>query len=83
MHGYALFHQPVEQPTLVRGLVPVEPKRKFVQVSLKVIGLERPLMRTHQPALNERRNAVYARQNLVGFFARTLDRCCDISDSIA
>ncbi len=32
-------------------------------------------MRTHQPALNERRDTVYARQNLVGIFTGSLDRC--------
>ena len=83
MHGNALFDQPVEEHTSMRGLAPVEPEREFVQVSLQVIGLERPLMRTHQPAFNERRNAVYARQNLVGFFAGALDgrSLCPVSIS--
>ena len=35
--------------------------------------LERTLMRAHQPALNQRGNAMYARQDLVGLFAGAFD----------
>ena len=57
----------------MRGLAPVEPKGKFIQISLQMVFFEGTLMRTHQPALNERRDTVYARQNLVGIFARATD----------
>lgn len=74
MHGNARSDQPVEEHAPMRGLAPVEPERELVQAGLQVIGLERPLMRAHQPALYERSNAAYARPNLVGFFAGALDR---------
>lgn len=69
MHGDTLFEQTQEEPAPVRGLAAVEPEREFVQISLQVKCFERALMRTQQPALNERGNAVYARQDLVGLLA--------------
>lgn len=66
MHGDTLFEQTKEEHAPVRGLASVEAEREFVQISLQVIFFERALMRTHQPALNERGNAVYTRQDLVG-----------------
>ena len=58
MHGDTLFEQTKEEHAPVRGLASVEAEREFVQISLQVIFFERALMRTHQPALNERGNAV-------------------------
>ena len=74
MHGNRLFDQAKEEHASMCGLAPVEPECKFVQTSLQVIFFERPLMRTHQPALNERCNPVYTRQHFVGHFAGTLYR---------
>lgn len=65
MHGDTLFEQTKEEHAPVCGLAAIEPEREFVQISLQVIFFERALMRTHQPALNERGNTVYARQDLV------------------
>jgi len=73
MHGNALFDQPVEEHAPMRGLAAVEPKREFIEISLQVIFFKGTLMRTHHPALNQRGNAVYARQDLVGIFAGYLD----------
>lgn len=73
MHGDTLFEQTKEEHAPVRGLASVEAEREFVQISLQVIFFERALMRTHQPALNERGNAVYARQDLVGLLAGAFD----------
>ena len=66
MHGDTLFDQTKEEHTPMRGLAPVEPEREFVKIGLQMFFFERTLMRTHQPALNERCNAVYTRQDLVG-----------------
>ena len=74
MHGNTLFDQTKEEHATMRGLAPVEPEREFVEIGLQVFFFERALMRTHQPALNERYNPVYTRQDLVGFLAGTFDR---------
>lgn len=68
MHGNTLFNQAKEKHTAMSGLAAVEPERKFVQISPQVTFFEGALMSPRQPALNERRDTVYARQNLVGFF---------------
>jgi len=73
MHGNTLFNQSKEEHAAMSGLPAVEPERKFVQISLQVIFFEGSLMRSHQPALNERRDTVYARQNLIGILARAFD----------
>ena len=75
MHGNALFDQPVEEHAAMRGLAPVEAERKFIQISLQMICFKGALMCPHQPALNERRDTVYARQDLVNLLAGTLDGC--------
>lgn len=73
MHGDTLFDQTKEEHAPMRGFAPVEPEREFVQIGLQVLFFERALMRTHQPSLNQRGNAVYTRQDLVGVFAGALD----------
>ena len=73
MHGNTLFNQSKEEHAAMGGFAAVESERKFVQISLKVVFFEGALMRTHQPALNERRDTVYARQNLIGILTRALD----------
>lgn len=73
VHGGTLFDQTKEKHAAIRGLAPVEPEREFVEIDLQVIFFERALMRTRQPVLNERRNAVHARQNLAGIFAGAFD----------
>ena len=73
MHGNTLFNQSEEEHSAMGGLASVEPKRKFVQISLQVVFFERSLMCPHQPALHERCDTVYARQNFVGIFARATD----------
>lgn len=73
MHSNALFDQPVEEHAPMCGLAPVEPEREFVEIGLQVFFFERALMRAHQPALNQRGDAVYARQDLVGVFAGAFD----------
>jgi len=73
MHGNALFDQPVEEHAPMLGLPAVEPERKFVKISLQVFLLEGSLVRAHQPALNQRGDAVYARQDLVGLLAGAFD----------
>src|SRR5665811_1512480 len=47
-----------------------------------MVFFEGALMRTHQPALNQRRDTVYARQNLVGILARACDRGCLMNISV-
>jgi len=74
MHGDTLFDQTKEEHTPMRGLAPVEPEREFVKIGLQMFFFERTLMRTHQPALNERCNAVYTRQDLVGILTGAFDR---------
>jgi hypothetical protein len=73
MHGNTLFDQSIEKHASMSGLASVEPEREFVEISLQVFFFKRTLMRTHQPALNERCNAVYTWQNLVGLLAGTFD----------
>ena len=73
MHGDTLLNQAKEEHTAMSGFAAVEPEHKFVQISLQVIFFEGALVSPHQPTLNERCDTVYARQNLVGFFAGTLD----------
>lgn len=73
MHGNALFDQPVEEHAPMRGLAAVEPKSEFVEIGLQVFLLEGSLVRAHQPALNQRGDAVYTRQDLVGIFAGAFD----------
>lgn len=73
MHCHTLLNQTKEKHTAMSGLATVEPERKFVQISLQVIFFKGFLMSPHQPALNERRNTVYARQNLVGVLAGAFD----------
>jgi len=73
MHGDTLFEQAKKEHAPVRGLAAIEPECEFVQISLQVIFFERALMCTHQPALNERGNAVYARQDLVGLLTGAFD----------
>lgn len=73
MHGNTLFNQSKEEHAAMSGLAAIEPERKFVQVSLQVIFFKGSLMRSHQPALNERRDTVYARQNFIGILARAFN----------
>ena len=73
MHVNALFDQPVEEHAPMRGLAAVEPERVFVKISLQVFCFERSLVSAHQPALNQRCDAVYTRQDLVGLFAGAFD----------
>ena len=68
MHGNRLFNEAKKNHASMRGLAPVEPKGKFIQISLQMVFFKGTLMRAHQPALNERSDTVYARQNLVGIF---------------
>ena len=75
MHGNALFDQPVEEHAPMRGLAAVEPEREFVKISLQVFCFERSLVRAHQPAFNQRGDAVYARQDFIGVFAGGFDGC--------
>ncbi len=70
MHGNTLLNQSKEEHAAMGGLAAVESERKFVQISLQMIFFEGTLMRPHQPALNERRDTVYAWQNFVGILAR-------------
>ena len=44
MHSNRLFDQTKEEHASMRGLAPVKPECKFVQVSLQMIFFERPLM---------------------------------------
>src|SRR3989338_1433543 len=74
MHGDTLFDQTKEEHAPMRGLASVEPEREFVEIGLQMLFFERALMRTHQPALNERCNAVYTRQDLVGILTGAFDR---------
>jgi len=73
MHGDTLFDQTKEDHAPMRGLAAVEPEREFIEISLQMIFFKGTLMRTHQPALNQRGNAMYARQDLVGVFTRAFD----------
>lgn len=73
MHDDTLFDQTKEEHAPMRGLAAVEPEREFIEISLQMIFFKGALMRTHQPSLNQRGNAVYARQDLVGVFAGALD----------
>lgn len=73
MHGNALFDQPVEEHAPMRGLAAVESEREFVKISLQVFLLEGTLVRTHQPALNQRGDAMHTRQYFVGLLAGTFD----------
>ncbi len=73
MHGNALFDQPVEEHAPMRRLAAVKPEREFVEIGLQVFFFERALMRAHQPALNQRGDAVHTRQDLIGIFAGTFD----------
>lgn len=73
MHGNTLFNQSEEEHSAMGGLAAVEPERKFVQISLQMVFFERSLMSSHQPALHERCDTVYARQNLVGILTGALD----------
>lgn len=73
MHCRALFDETEKEHTSVLGLAAVEPERIFVEVSLQVIFFEGSLMSAHQPALNERRDTVYARQDFIGVLAGTFD----------
>lgn len=73
MHSNTLFDQPIEEHAPMRGLAAVEPERVFVKISLQVFCFERSLVSAHQPALNQRGNAVYARQDLVGLLAGAFD----------
>ena len=75
MHSNALFDQAKEDHAAMGGLATVEPEGKFVQISLQVVFFAGALMRAHQPALNQCCHAVYARQNLIGFFTGALYRC--------
>ena len=73
MHEDTLLDQSKEEHAAMGGLAAVESERKFVQISLQMVFFESPLMRPHQPALNERRDPVYAWQNLVGLFPGAAD----------
>lgn len=73
MHGDTLFNQAKEEHAAMSGLAAVKPERKFVQISLQVIFFEGALMSPHQPTFHERRDTVYARQDLIGILAGAFD----------
>ena len=72
MHGNRLFDQTKEEHASMRRPAPVKPECKFVQICLQMLLFERSLVRTHQPALNERCDPMYTRQYLVSLFTGTL-----------
>lgn len=75
MHCNRQLNETKKEHAPVRGLAPVEPKGKFIQISLEMVLFEGYLKRAHQPALNECRDTGYARQNLVGIFTGYLYGC--------
>lgn len=64
MHGNTLFNQSKEEHAAMGELAAVESERKFVQLSLQVVFFEGTLMRTHQPALNKRRDCTPGKTSL-------------------
>ena len=73
MHSNRLLKQPVEEHSPGARSPAVKAEGEFIQVSLQVVGANRPLMGAHQPPFYESGDSVHSRENFVSIFAGTLD----------
>jgi len=62
-----LLQKAPEQKSSKLGMASIKAKRKFVQVTLKMVSFNRPLMRAHQPTLDQTADSVNARQSNMRF----------------
>ena len=73
MHSHRLLKQPVEEHSPGARSPAVKAEGEFIQVSLQVVGANRPLMGAHQPPFYESGDSVHSWENFVSIFAGTLD----------
>jgi hypothetical protein len=73
VHRNRLLKKPVEEHSSGVRSSAVKAEGKFIQVSLQVIGANRPLMGTHQPPFYESSDSVHSGEHFVRIFAGTLD----------
>jgi len=67
-----LGEQPLEEQPSVAAVTPVEAEHELVQVALQVVWVNAALRRAQQPALEQRRHPVHARQRYVRWQPGTL-----------